>query len=273
MRAIRTLLFVGATLACAAQLAGAMAVADGADVLAGEQRDFRWGGRVAPGRTVEIKGVNGSVRAEAAAGGEVEVVAEKRGRRSNPDEVRVEVVEHADGVTICAVYPNAGGEPNVCAPGERGRMNVRNNDVSVEFTVRVPAGVRFAGRTVNGSVEARGLDADVVANTVNGSVRAATTGLVRAQTVNGSIDASLGRADWPDALSFETVNGNINLNFPASLSAEVRAETVNGNITTDFPITAQGRIGRRTLNGVIGGGGRELRLKTVNGNLEIRRAS
>lgn len=273
MRAIRNFLFAAVALAGAGQVAGAMAVADGADLSAAEQRDFRWSGRVAAGRVVEIKGVNGSVRAEASSGGEVEVVAEKRGRRSNPDEVRIEVVEHPDGVTVCAVYPDAGREPNVCAPGSGGRMNVRNNDVNVEFTVRVPVGVRFTGRTVNGGVEARGMSADVVAQTVNGGINVATTGVVRAQTVNGSIDAALGKADWDDRLEFQTVNGDINLSFPTSLSAEVNAETVNGQITTDFPLTVQGRFSRHSLKGTIGGGGRELRLRTVNGNMEIRRAS
>ena len=35
-------------------------------------------------------------------------------------------------------------------------MNVRDNDVTVTFTVHVPAGVRFAGRTVNGGDHGRG---------------------------------------------------------------------------------------------------------------------
>ena len=61
MRAIRSLLFAAAAFVCAGQFAGAMAVADGADLNPAEQRDFRWSGRVAPGRVVEIKGVNGSV--------------------------------------------------------------------------------------------------------------------------------------------------------------------------------------------------------------------
>ena len=66
-------------------------------------------------------------------------------------------MRHADGVTICAVYPNVDGRaPNTCEPGG-GQMNVRDNDVSVNFTVRVPAGVRFSGNTVNGKVEAHNL--------------------------------------------------------------------------------------------------------------------
>src|SRR5262245_29177004 len=74
--------------------------------------DFRWQGRVASGATIEIKGVNGGIDADPASGSEVEVTAVKRGRRSNPDEVEIKVVEHAGGVTICAVYPSSGGQAN-----------------------------------------------------------------------------------------------------------------------------------------------------------------
>ncbi|MGH7672909.1 MAG: hypothetical protein ACREMC_08415, partial [Gemmatimonadales bacterium] len=72
---------------------------------AAAQEDFRWHGRLAPGKTIEVKGVNGDVRAVAATGPEVDVTAAKRARRSDPDEVKIEVVEHEGGVTICAVYP------------------------------------------------------------------------------------------------------------------------------------------------------------------------
>src|SRR4051812_21526244 len=69
------------------------------------QNDFQWQGRIAQGSAIEIKGVNGNVRAEAATGDQVEVVATKRARRSDPESVRIQVVEHGGGVTICAVYP------------------------------------------------------------------------------------------------------------------------------------------------------------------------
>ncbi len=240
-----------------------------------QSNEFRWRKALASGRVVEIKGVNGNVRAEQApAGGEVEVVATKTARRDDPESVRVEAVEHADGVTICAVYPSRdAAKPNVCAPGEGGRMNVQNNDVKVDFVVRVPAGVRFTGRNVNGSVEAVGLAADVDASSVNGNVKITTTGLARATTVNGSINATMGNASWSDKLMFTTVNGKIDLTFPASLSTEVDFSTVNGEIMSDFQLTVTGRVSKRQVNGTIGGGGRELHLRTVNGDVLLRRAS
>lgn len=236
--------------------------------------EFRWRGRVAAGRVVEIKGVNGDVRAEAAAGDEVEIVANKSGRKSDPASVEIKLIEHSDGVTVCAVYPSDDpSRPNECVHGSGGRMNVRDNDVQVNFTVRVPAGVRFVGKTVNGGVEAERLGSDVDVSTVNGSIRASGAGVVSARTVNGSITAAMGRANWPGDLRFESVNGGITLDLPADLSAEVSAETLNGDIETDFSINMIGSVGRRRLNGVIGSGGRKLSLKTVNGSIRLRRAS
>jgi DUF4097 and DUF4098 domain-containing protein YvlB len=236
--------------------------------------EFRWNGRVAQGRTIEIKGINGDVHAEASNGSEVEVTAIKSGRRSNPKDVEIRVVEHGGGVTICAVYPSQdASNPNECAPGEGGHMNTRDNDVEVQFNVRVPQGVRFSGRTVNGGIETGALGGDVDARTVNGSISVGSAGVARARTVNGSITASLGRADWIGPLEFKTVNGEITLDLPANTNAEVNAETLNGDISTDFPMTILGRISRRRLTGTIGSGGRELTIKTVNGGISLRRAS
>jgi DUF4097 and DUF4098 domain-containing protein YvlB len=252
----------------------AAAAAPRAAVAAAEQNEFRWHEPVAAGRVIEIKGVNGNVEATSSSSGEVEVVAVKHSRRSNPDDVRIEVVRHAEGVTICAVYPNTDGrQANTCEPGERGHMNVRNNDTEVNFTVRVPSGVRFSGHTVNGRVEANNLSADVDATTVNGDVEVTTTGLARAKTVNGSITAVMGRADWSDGLELKTVNGSIDVSLPAALSTEVEVKTLNGSITSDFPLTVSGTFSRRHMSGTIGGGGRSLQLETVNGSVQIRRAS
>ncbi len=239
---------------------------------AASAQDFRWHGAIPQGRAIEVKGVNGDVRAEPSSTNEVEVVAEKRSRRDNPEDVRIEVVPHGGGVTICAVYPNReGSRPNECAPGNGGHMNVQNNDVTVRFTVRVPARVTFIGRTVNGEVEATRLNGDVELNTVNGSTTFSTTGMGRASTVNGSIRGEMGRADWSDTLQMQTVNGSITLTLPQTLNTDVRVATVNGDINTDFPLTVSGRISRRRLEGTIGGGGRTLALESVNGSITLKR--
>jgi hypothetical protein len=230
------------------------------------QDTWSWRGRVAAGGTVEIRGVNGSISAEAATGSEVEVTAEKHGRRSDPDEVRIEVVEHQGGVTICAVYP---GRRNRCEPGG-GEMSVRDNDVEVDFTVRVPRGVGFSGHNVNGGVDAVDVAGPVEAETVNGGVRIETAGgEAAARTVNGSVTAVV-RSRGSGELHFQTVNGGVTLSLPADADLDLEAETVNGSITTDFPIQVSGRFNPRRLSGRIGQGGRRLHVETVNGSIRIR---
>jgi hypothetical protein len=86
--------------------------------------DFRWTGSLGAGKVLEIKGVNGGIDARPASGNQAEVTAHKSARRSNPEDVEIKVVEHADGVTICAVYPTpSGSRTNECQPGSGGRMN------------------------------------------------------------------------------------------------------------------------------------------------------
>ncbi len=238
---------------------------------------FRWTGRLAAGKTLEVKGVNGTVRAVPAPDPEIVVLADRHANRDNPSDVRIEVVEHESGVTICAVYPSPEGT-NGCRPGSDGRMNVRNNDVRVDFTVHVPAGVHFVGRTVNGDVAIEEVPGNAEAYSVNGSVRLASRGFAQAETVNGSITASLGRADWSKDREFSTVNGSIILSLPADISTAFRADTVNGSISSDFPVTVSGRVSPKRLRGTIGSttpepASRELVLHTVNGDIQLRRTS
>lgn len=235
--------------------------------------EFRWSGAVPRGKTLEIKGINGGIRALAKTDGPAEVVAVRSGRRRPPSEVKIEVVEHEGGVTLCAVYPGGGSSgPYECKPGDRtGRLGARNSDVQVDFVVKVPPGVAFAGRTVNGSVETERLPGNVAARTVNGEVSVVADGYVSAETVNGSIDAVMGRTDWKDALALKTVNGSITLTVPANADATLEAKSVNGSITTDVPLTAKSQSSHRQLTGTLGAGGRQLALSTVNGGIHLRR--
>jgi len=219
--------------------------------------------------------VSGDVRAVLASGAEAVVNARKHARRSDPDDVEIKVVQSDEGVTICAVYPTPprAREENSCEPGDRWHSSTDNNDVVVDFEVQVPAGVEFNGQTVNGEMSAEGLKGDVKASTVNGSVRVSTTGLAEASTVNGSVYAEMGRANWNDELEFSTVNGGITLILPGKLDTELRASTVNGEIDSDYPLMITGKFGPRRLRGTIGAGGRTLNLSTVNGEIRLKKST
>jgi len=249
-----------------------------ADTFSGPKRTaapFKWTGKIAAGKTFEVRGINGPMRAIAASGSEVELVAIRTGRRNDPESVKIEVVPHAGGVTVCAVYPSKDdSRPNECRPGGGGRMNVRNNDVNVEFELRIPKDVNFEGRTVNGSIEAD-IEGRAALSTVNGRIQVIAGTLTEATTVNGSIRAEVKSAvNSADDIKLSTVNGSVHLNLPEGVNADVSAKTVNGGITSEFTeIEIRKKWGPRSAEGRLGHGGRELELATVNGGIRITKGS
>ncbi len=91
--------------------------------------------------------------------------------------MRIETKKIGENVVICALW----GERATCDEhgyhdnGNRGNRNDRN-DVSVEFHVLVPKGVKVGVNTVNGAVTVDGATSQVDAGTVNGEVDVSTTG-------------------------------------------------------------------------------------------------
>ena len=232
------------------------------------QEDFEWRGQIAQGLEIEIKNISGDIQASLAAGNEVEVFATKRGQRYDASDVRIDVVEHAGGVTICPVYPDRPGDrPNECLPGDEGFMNTNDNDVEVTFTVLVPEGVAFVAKNVAGGVDADGLESDAFVRTIAGDVRVETTGLAEASTISGSVTAYVGLADWDRDLSFRSVTGDVFVQIPAATNADVEVSTSNGTILSDFSLdeTAFGK-----LEGTIGLGGPKLTLSTITGNITLQ---
>lgn len=243
--------------------------------LSAQERDpdaFRYDASLARGRTVRLHNVNGSIDVERGGSNRVEVRAEKRWRRGDPDDVRIVQLTASNGdLVVCALWNDAECTESGIRSRRRSSWNDRN-DVSVAFTVQVPDGVHVELNTVNGSVSADGIGGDVDASTVNGSITARSTrGPVHAKTVNGSIRATMG-ALGDEALRYETVNGSITLELPDNADAELDLSTVNGGVSTDFPVTVQGSISRKRLRGTVGDGGRLLKASTVNGGITLRRA-
>jgi len=187
-----------------------------------------WTAQLAAGQTIEIKNINGSIRAEPALGADVEIIALQKG------DAQVSIVQQEGGVLV------------------------RNGDnVQVDFLVRVPKHIRLIARTINGAVDARQLDSQTEAHTVNGDIHLSTTGSAMAETTNGSIEAALG--EIAEGAQFRTVNGRILLHLPCG-PATVRAHTVHGNIASAIP---RPKHASRAP---------ELRVTTVNGPIELNQA-
>ena len=152
------------------------------------EHSFDWSAALAAGKAVEVLNVYGDVRAEPAAGRVVEIHAVKRGPAGEVERVEMRVVEHAGGVTVCALFPR--GDPkqvNLCVPN-RTDGDFKDTGVDVEIVVRVPAGVGLLARTFNG-------DITVLLPPAAGAE-------VRAEVLNGRITSDLALAGQrPDARS------------------------------------------------------------------------
>jgi hypothetical protein len=235
----------------------------------GTEIEGEWQGQVAVGSEIEIKGISGNIEAALTAGRDVVVTWTKRGQQGDPADVGVEVVPHAGGVTICAVYPDIeGGTKNECSPGQFGQMATREIDVEVDFVVLVPAGVDFNGRTIAGNVFAEGLESNVYGSSISGKVKITTTELAEASTVSGSVDARFGRTEWNGDLKFSAVSGSVTVSVSSSANAEVWASSASGTVSSDFSLP---RLIDGSLRGDIGAGGGLLRLSTVAGKVKLNK--
>lgn len=243
-----------------------------------ERNAFTWSGAVPAGRWIYVRNLNGPIHVERG-GDRVEVTADRRTHGgADPRRVRFVTQKAGDGgsMIVCALWNDRGScdERGSHYDGGDNNDGDRRGSVSVDFTVRVPAGVRVDVNTVNGGLEVRGAASEVVARTVNGGIRAETAGgPVSARTVNGSVDARMASVGDARDLDFGSVNGSVSAEFPPSLGAEIELSTVNGRVNTDFPVTIQGRIDPRRLRVTLGDGSRRVRLHTVNGSVSLRRGS
>jgi Putative adhesin len=240
-------------------------------------QDFTWSGTVARGNWVRTRNINGAVSIEQGTGHRVEITAIKKASRGGDTSlVKVEVRQAASGgdVIVCALWENRG----TC--DEDGyRSGMRNNrwdddddsrNVSVEFRVKVPAGVRIDASSVNGRIDIAGATSEVRASTVNGGITASSSGgPVRASTVNGGLDVRMGALSGTEELSYSTVNGSVKVRLPENVNADIELSTVNGSLETAFPITMQGRMDRHHIRARLGNGGPRLTFSTVNGSVEL----
>ena len=234
---------------------------------------FHWTGVIAAGKTLRIQDVNGSIKATGTSSKEASVSAMRRSKKSDPKSVEIRVEQDGDVTVICAVWPNQQDADGCNERSHNDNDHGSHNDVDVEFTVSVPAGVKFEGRTVNGSVAADGLIADAEVTSVNGDVTLATRGTGSAETVNGDVRLTMGTSSWTGDLEAKTVNGSVTVEMPTPANLDVRANTLNGDISSDFPMTIQGKMSPRSMRGTIGNGGPRLELSTVNGPIELKKAN
>jgi DUF4097 and DUF4098 domain-containing protein YvlB len=261
MRGIRTLMV---------PLLAAMVASAGCDLITANLRaeqtaQWQKSYPIAAHGSVDIENVNGKIDVEPSSGATIEVTAVKKARGASDEAAkaaldRVTIAEDVGGdhVKLEAKFPKSEG------------MFSGSGNVTVEFHVKVPAGLTAKFATVNGGVEVRGLSGHVSAETTNGGVTARdVSGQLEASTTNGGLEIDL--AKMPEGgVKLDCTNGGISVRLPRDAKATISASITNGGISTvDLPIDASGENSRRKLEAKMNGGGPRLEIDGTNGGIKL----
>jgi hypothetical protein len=148
-------------------------------------------------------------------------------------------------------------------------------------SINAMLGYAIVIENITGEIEANNMNGQVTITNVSGSVMA--------HSMNGKIVASINSVTPDKAMSFSTMNGEIDVTLPASIKANVKLKTNHGDIFTDFDVKLDSTSrppqvddnrkngGRyrvqfdRGTNGTINGGGPEMQFTTFNGNILIHK--
>ena len=131
------------------------------------------------------------------------------------------------------------------------------------------------GRTSGGNVTLRECKGGADLKTAGGSIEVENDGPVLAKTSGGSIRCQLQKVSTSEnlLLDLETMGGSINVSLVPDIAATVKATVLGGSVTTEFPVTveASGTVKPDQLQGAINGGGPLLKLRSVGGNIILRK--
>jgi len=238
-----------------------------------------------PARPAQVKAslVAGGITAKAYDGKDVVIEAKSRGSRRESKSS-----EKSEGMKRL-FNPNTGlhvtEENNVVDVGTSSYNN------PVDLNIQVPRKTSLKLHCVNdGDIKVSGVQGEIEVNDVNGAVTlTGVAGSVVAHALNGDLVVSLSEVTPDKPMSFSSLNGKIDVTFPASLKANVVIKSDNGEIFSDFDIKvdsntrpplvedSRGKGGKyrvrieRAIYGTINGGGPEIQFKGFNGNIYIRK--
>jgi DUF4097 and DUF4098 domain-containing protein YvlB len=228
---------------------------------------------VRAGADVVLKNVNGRITVKAWDQPRVKVVAVKEVEAGKSEvqqvmkELRVEMQPRDGGLVITTHYPKR-------SEGVGSILDwILGDDVSAEVTyeLMVPRTMNVDVSNTNGGIHLSDVTGRHELETTNGKIEVTRcAGSLDASTTNGSIHAELTRVNKGGPLRFETTNGRIEITVPSNLAADLDAGTTNGSIHSDLPV-ATTRTSSNSLRGSINGGGTQIRMRTTNGGIEIRR--
>jgi DUF4097 and DUF4098 domain-containing protein YvlB len=170
--------------------------------------------RVGRDGRISLSNISGTITVTTASGDEMSIDAVKHGRgdRRDLDRARVVIDERPGRVEIRTEYD---------------RAFFRNDDVSVDYTVVVPAGVSLDVSSVSGRIRVDGVKGPMHVNSVSGSITSSSTPKLEAvRTVSGDVEVS--GISHDGTLSISSVSGNLDITGLKARSVDIN--TVSGEI-------------------------------------------
>jgi hypothetical protein len=229
---------------------------------------------------VKINLVNGSVTVKAYNGKEVTIESQSRNRRDREPATR-------DGLR--RIDTSARGlvveeENNVIS------ITSRNPNDTGNLEIQVPVKTNLNLRSVNGgATTVEGVEGELEVTNINSSVRMNNVaGSVVAHSTNGGVNVSLREITPNKPMSFTSMNGGVDVTIPGAAKANLKLRADNGAIYSDFDVQLKpttptvddrrNQGGRyrietdKSVNGTINGGGPDFEMRTLNGNIYLRKA-
>ena len=243
--------------------------------------------------------VNGSIKVVSYEGKDIVIdiqsgsMTEKKARKANRDGVNVNVNVNTEKNNANGMKKiNAGNAFDVSAEEKNNRVTVHSDSWkgAITLTIKVPqSDATLKLGTVNdGDIDVTNVNGEMEISNTNGAIHLTNvSGSVVANTVNGPVVATFKTIDPKAAMAFTTLNGNVDVTFPASFKANLKLKSDMGEMYTDFDMEtdkSQAKVNRTNQNGMyrvntenwiygkINGGGPEMLMKNMNGNIYIRKA-
>lgn len=156
----------------------------------------------------------------------------------------------------------------------------RNNG---DFRLMVPNKVRLLLEQVNwggGDFELRDLQGEVeIKSKTSDMILKNVTGPIIANSTSGDLEITMSSLSQAGPTSISLVSGFIDITMPAASKANLYLSSISGEVYTDMDIQLRGdkeksmqRIaGGRDIQGTLNGGGVEMRLKTISGDIYLRK--
>src|SRR5437588_9209842 len=235
-----------------------------------------------PSRPALVKAslVNGGITVKAYDGKEVVVEARARNRESG----------HSDSNMKRIMVSSTG----LSVEEENSEVCISTDSFArpIDLMISVPVHTSLKLSTVNsGGLVVTGVDGELDVNDVNGSVTLNNvSGSAVAHALNGRLLATFSRVNPQKAMAFSSLNGDIDVTFPADLKANLSLKSDRGEIFSDFDVQVQvsapqqvvedgrGHGGKylvkidKAVHATINGGGPELQFTNFNGGIYIRKA-